>query len=182
MTDITHRYRQLAAALTGRIEAVPANRWDSPSPCEGWSARDVVRHLIQVRHDMPAMVGLTLPAGPSPDDDPAAAWAAARDAMQEILDDPARAGLEYDGMSGRTTLAATIGSFVCFDLVVHGWDIARATGTDETLSAQELQVGWELARAVGDNLRRPGVCGPEVPAPADADEQTRLLAFLGRTA
>ncbi|ASF07385.1 hypothetical protein NBRGN_061_00420 [Nocardia brasiliensis NBRC 14402] len=174
------RYRALAQTFTRKVEAVPAADWDAGSPCAEWTARDVLRHVIDSERDIVQMVGLELPPAPSVDDDPAAAWAATRAAVQDILDDPARATREYDGHFGRTNLAATIERFYCFDLVVHGWDIARATGTDATISAADLEWVEGVARSLGDSLRMPGVCGPALDAPADADEQTRVLAFLGR--
>lgn len=174
------RYRALAQTFTQKVAAVPAARWDAESPCEGWTAREVVRHVIDSQRDIVRVVGLELPPGPSFDDDPAAAWAATRAAVQDILDDPARATLEYDGHFGRTDLAATIERFYCFDLVVHGWDIAQATGIDTTIPAADLAWVDQVAHSLGDSLRMPGVCGPAIDVPADADEQTRVLAFLGR--
>jgi hypothetical protein len=40
------RYRMLAGDMTDRIAAVPKDRWDAPTPCEDWTARDLVGHLI----------------------------------------------------------------------------------------------------------------------------------------
>ncbi|WZU30628.1 hypothetical protein Rruber_00073 [Rhodococcus ruber] len=175
-------YRELAAKFTARVEAVPADRWDSPSPCAGWSARDVLRHVVDTQRQIVTVVGLELPAGPSPDTDPAGAWAATRDGMQAILDDPRRAGLEYDGHFGRTTLAATVARFYNFDLVVHAWDLARAAGLDDTVDDEDLDFVEATAQALGDSIRMEGVCGPAVEVPADADRQTRVLAHLGRRA
>ena len=108
MTEIAQRYRTLATELTRRIDAVPAGRWDDPSPCPGWSAKDVVRHVVDTHRAMPGYAGLSLELTRSIDADPAGAWIEARDQMQALLDDPARADKEYDGYFGRTTLAATI--------------------------------------------------------------------------
>lgn len=180
MTAIADRYRRVAAGLTARVEAVPADRWENPSPCQGWTARDVLRHLVDVHHSFPTNVGLQLDAGPDPADDPVGAWASVRDQTIALLDDPARAGREYDGWFGRTKLEDTIDGFGTFDVLVHTWDIARATGGDETLDATEVGPLLQQARSLGDALRSPNVCGPEVPVAADADDQTKLLAFLGR--
>lgn len=180
MNQISDRYRRLAEAITSKIAAVPADRWESPSPCADWTARDVVRHLIEAQQQVIGHVGLVLESGPPVEEDPMAAWVAARDSVQKILDDPERARLPYDGFFGPTTLAATIDRFIGFDLVIHGWDLARATGQDERIDPVEVRRVFEDARALGDNLRLPGVCGPEVSAPPDADEQTRLLAYVGR--
>ncbi len=71
--------------------------------------------------------------------------------------------------------------FLGIDLLVHGWDIARATGQDETLPDAEVARVYADVVELGDSLRAEGVCGPAVEVPADAPAQDRLLAFLGRT-
>ncbi|NEE01535.1 TIGR03086 family metal-binding protein [Phytoactinopolyspora halotolerans] len=180
MSDVADRYRRLAAQLTEKVEAVPAEAWNAPSPCEGWTARDVLRHVLDVHAMMAGYADLSLPEGPSVDDDPVAAWRHVRDAMQDLLDDPARAGREYEGYLGRTTIEQTAGQFLCFDLVIHGWDIARATGGDETIPTADVEDMFVFAQSMGENLRLSGVCGPPVAVPEDADRQTKLLAFLGR--
>ncbi|MGF7122941.1 TIGR03086 family metal-binding protein [Rhodococcus sp. BE178] len=175
-------YRRLAAALTERVDAVPTNRWDSPSPCDGWTARDVVDHVVGTQAKMMGVVGLSIPPGPFATTDPAGAWRHTRDAVQAILDDPAKAALEYDGHFGRTDLASTIRTFYCFDLVVHGWDIARAADLDTTIPERDLDMVDAIIAQLGDSLHMDGVCGPAVEVPADADRQTRSLAALGRKA
>jgi len=180
MSQISERYRALARELTRRVDAVPAGRWDDPSPCPDWSARDVLQHLIDSHRDMPGHAGDPLVFEKSVADDPHAAWVEARDAMQALLDDPARAGKEYDGMFGRTSVEKTVDKFLGLDLLIHGWDIARATGQDEKLPEEEVTRVSEDVESLGDNLRMGGVCGPAVRVPADASEQDRLLASLGR--
>ena len=180
MNDVSQRYRRLAGAVTTTIEQVPQDRWAEPSPCAGWTARDVVRHMVDVHGMFFGLVGRSLEPGPDVETDPLGAWTSARDQMQAGLDDPAHAGQEFDGLSGRSTFAAAVDRFVCFDLNIHGWDLARATGLDERIDPAELPRLWETADSFGDALRADNVCGPPVEVPADADEQTRLLAHLGR--
>lgn len=48
--------------------------------------------------------------------------------MQAVLDNPELGGREYDGLFGHTSLSATVSTFHCFDLIVHGWDLSRAAG------------------------------------------------------
>jgi uncharacterized protein (TIGR03086 family) len=180
MTTVADRYRRLAADLTGTIEQVPPDRWNRPSPCEGWTALDLARHIVDTHGLFQGLVGRALHPAPSVDEDLGAAWRAARDQMQADLDDPARAGEEFDGYFGRTTFATAIGRFVCFDLQIHRWDLGRATGLDVHLDPAELPELWRTAEGFGDSLRSEGVCGAPVPVPPDADEQTRLLCHLGR--
>jgi uncharacterized protein (TIGR03086 family) len=66
------------------------------------------------------------------------------------------------------------------DLLVHAWDLARATGQDETIDADEASAflaglePWDAA------LRGSGHYGPRIPVPDDADDRAKLLAFTGR--
>jgi uncharacterized protein (TIGR03086 family) len=181
MTTVADRYRRLSADLTRTIEQVPSDRWGSPSPCEGWTALDLARHLVDVHGMFLGLVGRKLGPAPSVDEDVLAAWRAANGQLQADLDDPARAGAEFDGFFGRTTFAAAVERFVCFDLLVHRWDLARATGLDERLEPTEVAQLWAAVEGFGDTLRTEGVCGPAIEPPPDADEQTRLLCFLGRS-
>jgi uncharacterized protein (TIGR03086 family) len=67
-------------------------------------------------------------------------------------------------------------------VLVHTWDLARATGQDATLDADEVHRLYEGMTEMDENLLRDsGHYGPRVDVPADADEQTKLIAFTGRT-
>jgi uncharacterized protein (TIGR03086 family) len=106
--------------------------------------------------------------------------AVARDAMQRTLDDPATATTEFDGFFGRTSFEQAVDRFVNFDLVVHRWDLARATGLDEAMPPEEVARLTQEVAAFGDAARSPGVFGPEIAVPPDADPQAALLGQLGR--
>ena len=71
MSEIAARYRKVASEFTARAAAVPEDAWDNQSPCEGWVARDIVRHLVEW---MPSFflesAGLAFPTPRSVDDDP----------------------------------------------------------------------------------------------------------------
>ena len=103
-------------------------------------------------------------------------------AVQAGLEDPAIAATEFDSPLGPQTFEGAVGEFICGDLVVHQWDLARATGQDETLDPDEVRNMHAALLPLDEVLRRPGVFGPKVEPPADADEQTAFLAFLGRQA
>jgi uncharacterized protein (TIGR03086 family) len=176
------RYRRVAGVFTDRVEAVPAGGWAGPSPCEGWLAADVVRHLVEW---VPAFFadagGPPLPAAPPHDDDPARDWQALNTAIQASLDDPDQAASEIDHpLVGRRRFDEAIAQFVLPDVFIHTWDLARATGQDERLEpalVHELLVGME---PLDEMLRASGQYGPRVVVPAGSDEQTRLIAFTGR--
>jgi uncharacterized protein (TIGR03086 family) len=180
MTEISERYRRLAREFGRRVDAVAADGWDAPSPCPGWTARDVLRHVLDSHRNMPRHAGIEVQLTRSVDDDPHGAWVEARDAMQALLQDPERAGKEYDGYFGRTSVERTVDTFLGLDLLVHGWDIARATGQDETLPEEEVVRVHQDALGLGETIRMDGACGPPVELGTDASDQDRLLAYLGR--
>lgn len=180
MDAIAERYRRLSAALTDRVSAVPPEAWSNPSPCEAWTARELVDHLIDVHGRFQQLVGRSLVDHPSVADDPVGAWTAVRDQMQADLEDPATAEVEYDGRLGRSSFEQSVDGFVCFDLVVHGWDLARATGQDDTMDPAEVErVGAMVAAMASTMLANGVITDPVEPAP-DASAQDRLLCALGR--
>jgi uncharacterized protein (TIGR03086 family) len=181
MTEISDRFRKVSADFLARAAAVPEGAWDNPAPPEGWVARDVVRHMVEW---MPGLIfgsaGRPLPEVPPVDDDPVGAWRAVSDALQAALDDPQLAAIEFDSPGGRHSVETAIDQFCTNDIVVHTWDLARATGLDEALDPDEVHRMLEGVEPMDEALRTSGHYGPRVEVPADADEQTRLLAFLGR--
>ena len=180
MSEVSERYKRLADAFADKIAAVPPERWSNASPCSEWTARDIVRHVVSTQGMFLGFVGRDTGEIPSVDDDPLGAWNAARAAVQADLDDPERAIAEFEGFSGRSTFEQAVGRFLCTDLVVHGWDLARSTGLDEHIDGEDLAAVRRTAEQFGDALRSPGAFGPAVQAPEGADEQAELLAFLGR--
>jgi uncharacterized protein (TIGR03086 family) len=92
------------------------------------------------------------------------------------------AGAEFEGFFGKQTFAEAIDRFICFDLLVHGWDLAHATGIDEAMAPEDVSRLDEAAQQFGDKMRGPGAFGPAVEPPPGADDQAKVLAFLGRQA
>jgi uncharacterized protein (TIGR03086 family) len=181
MSEISDRYRRLSDAVAATVAAVPEDRWGDPSPCPGWTARDVAGHLVATQGMFLGFIGDTMPPGPSVDDDPAAAWDHARAAVQQRLDDPERAATAFTGLLGDTTFEAAADRFLGTDLVVHRWDLATAAGLEVELDPADM--AQVRARMAGlESSLRSGAFGPELDAPEGADEQTRFLAWAGRRA
>jgi uncharacterized protein (TIGR03086 family) len=179
---IAERYRRVASRFTARTREVAEGAWDNPAPCEGWVARDVVRHLVEW---MPAFLssagGPKLPVGPPVDHDPAGAWATLNDGIQALLDDPVACATTISHpRAGTHRLDDAIATFFLGDVAVHTWDLARATGLDETLDPDVVHEMLVEMEPLDDMLRASGQYGPKVDVPDDADEQTRLIAFTGR--
>jgi uncharacterized protein (TIGR03086 family) len=180
MTKESERFRTNAAGFNARVEAVPSGRWESQSPCEDWKARDVVRHVVDTYGMFLGFVDEKLPPAPTVDEDPVAAWHSARDAMQAALDDPAIAQKEYNGMFGTTTFEQSVDRFITADALIHTWDLARATGLDETLDPKESAVVYEALQPLDDKMRGPGAFDDKIDPPQADDPQTKLLNFVGR--
>jgi uncharacterized protein (TIGR03086 family) len=180
MTDASERYRANAAGFNARVEAVPEDRWENQSPCEDWKARDVVRHVVDTSGMFLGYVDQKLPPAPSVDEDPVAAWHSARDAIQAALEDPAIAQKEYDGMLGKATFEQSVDKFLSADALVHAWDLARATGLDDTLDPKEAEKVYESLKPMDDKMRGPGAFADKIDPPQADDPQTKLLNFVGR--
>lgn len=170
------------------IDHVSDDEMANPSPCEGWTVRDVVNHITGGA----TMFAVSVEQGKVPDDeigrlmggdnlgdDPKGAWNVAAehalaaferpDAMDTIVT------LPFGEMPGRVALGIAV-----FDVLTHAVDIASATGQslqDLDLVETALSMGHQM---VGPELRQPGVFDAEQPVAADAPAEIRLLAFAGR--
>lgn len=174
------RHRQVAGQFTARVERVRS--WNVPSPVDGWTARDVVRHLVEW---FPAFLasgaGIELPRGPSVDDDPVAAWRVHHDGVQAVLDDPETPHRALSNPHiGIVPLDTAIDRFYTADVFMHTWDLARATGQDDRLDPDFCARLLAEMEPIEEVMRSSGQYGPRVEVPADADSQTRLLGFIGR--
>ncbi|HEY3097199.1 MAG TPA: TIGR03086 family metal-binding protein [Acidimicrobiia bacterium] len=177
-----------AVASTGKVVAgVRPNQLGDATPCTQWDVATLLNHVIGVAGAF-SDVGEGAPIKPP---DPRVAtfdgddYAAAYDfATAELLDAWRRPSvldttvvLPIGDVPG--TVAASI-NFV--DVLVHGWDLARATGQDVELSPHLAEPALQFSRGlVNDELRGAGAFGPEVLVPANMPASDRLVAFLGRT-
>ena len=181
MSDTADRYRRVAGAFTETAQRMPADAWDNPAPCDGWVARDVVGHMVEWMPAFLAGAPIDWRAAPSVADDPLGAWVALSDSLQSALDDPEVAGCTFTHeLAGTHTIEVAIGTFFLGDILVHTWDLARAGGFEVTLDPDEVHALLGGMQGMEEVLRGSGHYGPRVDVPADADEQTRLIAFTGR--
>ena len=198
MSEVAERFRKLAAGFTARVDAVPEDKWSAQSPCDGWTARDVVEHMIGNCKTFVGFAGIEIPDKPLDNlplaqipgdqisgdqisgDQISGEWKQAADSVQAALDDEAVATKEFQGYAGPTNLAQATERFLFTDLVVHAWDLARATGGDERLPIDEVGAAHEAMRQMGEMLRSAGAARPEIEPEPGADAQTKLLNFMGR--
>ena len=177
-------FRRIAADFTARVDGVGPGGWDAEAPCEGWVARDIVRHLVEW---VPWWVGEgtdhSVKVTADVDADPAAAWAQLRDQIQALLDGPEAETETFDSamFGGAMPLGVATERFVTGDVFVHTWDLAKATGQDTAIDADYAAAMYEGMLPMDDMLRQSGHFGPRVDVPDDADPVTKLIAFTGRT-
>jgi len=180
MTDTATQYETALRPLTAVVEAVPPDAWDASSPCEGWSARDVVRHLVETQRETLTDNGVDLGDEPDVATDPVAAWIEhARRVLEALGDDEhVQRGIEW--FFGPTTIGATVEQFYVWDMYVHRWDLARAAGLEAELTDTELDRIEQGADSLGEALHMDGMCQPPI-TPVGDDRTTQVLARLGRT-
>ena len=183
MTDTpAQEFREIGGRFGDVVAGVRADQWDDPSPVEEWAARDVVRHLVEwFPSFLAAGSDVHLPAGPSVDDDPAGAWDHLQREVQAILDDPASADRVLSNRHiGDVALPQAVSQFFTGDVFMHTWDLARATGQDDTLDPEVCAAMLAGMEPIEDVMRSSGQYGARVDVPDDADVQTRMLGFIGR--
>jgi uncharacterized protein (TIGR03086 family) len=180
MSEISERYARLADEFAAVIDATPPERWEEPSPCAGWTARDVVRHVVDTQGLFLGFVGRSLGDIPSVDDDPGGAFRAATGVVQADLENPDRAAAEFDGSNGRMRFDDAVGNYLGFDLIVHRWDLARAVGGDESIDARDVEWANVAIEGFGDQMRASGHFGAASDPGPQAGPQQRMLAYLGR--
>jgi uncharacterized protein (TIGR03086 family) len=176
-------HRRFAGAFGDRVRGVAGpDGWDAPAPVAGWTARDVVGHLVE--WFPPFLAGgcdIRLKSGPSVADDPVGAWQVQFDAVQTVLDDPSSADKTFTNPHiGELPLPEAIDRFYTADVFMHTWDVARATGQDEALDAETCAALLEGMIPFEDAMRSSGQYGPAVPVADDAPVQDRMLGFIGR--
>ena len=70
---------------------------------------------------------------------------------------------------GTQAFEASVDQFLAADLLIHGWDLARATGQDDTIPTQDLAEMREAIKHFPEEaMRSPGAFGPEVAVADDA--------------
>jgi uncharacterized protein (TIGR03086 family) len=187
MTDIAELHAQ-ALDETGRVvRGVAADRWDAATPCADWDTRALVSHLVSgnlwaaelaaggtIEGVGSRLDGDLLGSNPAAAYAESAAAAAAAFRRSGALDAPC--AVSYGPVPGSVYAGHRF-----IDVLVHGWDLAAATGQDYALDAKLMQACRQVIEPQLEAFRSAGVFAPEVAVAADASAQTRFLALLGRT-
>jgi uncharacterized protein (TIGR03086 family) len=179
MSEDADRYIRVSSGFTERLLGVGLDQWTLPTPCEEWTVRDLVAHVINTQRRVLGLLGGSVTSA-DPESDLLAQWSEASVALLDAVRDPARAAIEVEAFAGPTRFGQLVGDLACSDTVVHTWDLARATGQLETLDAGAVEHCADVIAGFGEAIRRPGGFGPPLDCPADADAQSKFLHFAGR--
>jgi uncharacterized protein (TIGR03086 family) len=177
-----HEFQEIGGRFGAVVAGVRPDQWDAPSPVEEWTARDVVRHLVEwFPSFLAAGADVQLAPGPPVDEDPVGAWDHLQSEVQAVLDDPASAALVLSNRHiGDVPVPQAVSRFFTADVFMHTWDLARATGQDDTLDPERCAAILAGMEPIEDVMRGSGQYGARVDVPDDADVQTRMLGFIGR--
>jgi uncharacterized protein (TIGR03086 family) len=169
----------------GIIAGVKSGQMGDATPCTEWDVRGLLNHTIAGARMWTAAakdeeISAEVFSQDFVGDDPSASWQREAAALREALKASGLIErtwkLPFGEMPGMIALG-----FASIETAAHGWDIAKATGQqpgyDEGLF-EGLLAGAKMAPA--EQLRQPGVFGPEVPCDPGAPAADRFAAFLGR--
>jgi uncharacterized protein (TIGR03086 family) len=173
--DLRDLYRRAASWTIEKVDAASDKLADATT-CDDWDVRALLNHMLQTQRYFVASAQGREAAPPTPKPPSLISAEPARDfvhARDDLLDSYSDAEtLEKRGQ----------GLGVAFsDILIHGWDLATSTGQDATMPDGLAQAAYDAIHGKFTDEQRQGLFKPEVSVPADADAQTRLLAYVGRT-
>ena len=175
--------------LAHLADGVREDRLADPTPCPDLAVRNLLGHLtglaVAFRDAARKDLGPTTDTSPEasvPDVGPG--W---REELAKVLGELADAWREPDAWTGMTRAGgidlpgAVAGAVVADELVIHGWDLARATGQEYAPDPAALQAAYGLLAAAADESDRDqGMFGPVVAVPAQAPLLERAVGLSGR--
>jgi uncharacterized protein (TIGR03086 family) len=185
----TENIERAFAVTRGIVANLTPKQLDAPTPCVSWDVRETLRHVVGGAYYFATVVNTGKFPDPPADDanlvdgdyvarydegiKQAVAAFGAPGAQEKMVELP----------FGTLPVPVFMG-IATTDVLVHGWDIARATGQSTDLDPQLASQLLEGARLlIQPAFRGPdGVApfGEEQPAPAGATAADQLAAFLGR--
>jgi uncharacterized protein (TIGR03086 family) len=179
--------RRFAALVAG----VGPGHWHDETPCSEWDVRTLVHHLLYEQRWVPPLFeGLTIEqVGGRLDGDlmggGASAWprllASSVEEAHAVVAQPGAlertVHLSFGDVSGREYVRQ-----LTSDLAIHAWDLARATGQDDTLDPGAVALLLPWAEANAGLVAASGMFGQRIDAGPGAPDDVRLLGLLGRRA
>ncbi len=190
MTTHDTSHRDLLAALDRALDGadlliagIDARQWSAPTPCTEWDVRALVAHVASGMLNVAALVRGEPRADHAADrmaDDPVAAYRSAAATMRAAFAAPGALDRTYQSPIGPAP-GSVLAHLRITELLVHGWDLARATGQPPALPADLAAEELALWRAqFKDGLPDGLPFAPARPVAAHAPAIDQLAAFLGR--
>jgi uncharacterized protein (TIGR03086 family) len=178
-------YVRSSAFFGERVREVGDEEWTLPTPCEGWDVRTVVAHVVIGDAQVSTLVeggqverveefNPTI-LGPNP----LSTWRGTALGAIRAISAPGALEQRYAHPIGNVR-GRTIVGFRITDSLVHGWDLARAVGDEVLLDPEICEYCLDFWFPMAATLPDSGYYAPAVMPPDDADPATRLLALLGR--
>jgi uncharacterized protein (TIGR03086 family) len=173
-SELCGLYRQAATWAIEKIDG--ATNLDATTPCDEWDLRTLLNHMLETQRYFVASASGQEASPPSPNppalisQSPATDFTIARDELLAAYSD--EDVLEKRGQ----------GLGIAFsDLLIHGWDVARAAGADDTMPDGLAQAAYDTIHGKFGDDQRQGMFKPEIKVDSGADAQTKLLAYVGRS-
>jgi len=187
MASPADQIRYQTDAMHSLVAGVKDDQWSNPTPCDQWTVRDVVNHLVgggmmlaaSFRGDMP---GIDADSDDLPDmlgNDPVAA---VDNTIAEFRAAVAQPGaMEKDVVLPFATLPAPVALNIGkFDILLHCYDIAISTNQPFDPPADVVAECRQMAEMlIMPELRENGPFGTEITAPSGATPMQQLAAFSG---
>jgi uncharacterized protein (TIGR03086 family) len=189
MTDQTTLDLGPQARTVARLaERVTDQQLAAGTPCPAYTVRNLLGHVagLSVAFRDAARKDLGPTTDTSADSsvpDIAAGW---RETLPKALDELADAWRDPAAWTGETRaggvpLPGAVAAAVAADeLVVHGWDLARATGQEYEPDPAAVQAAYGFLAAAAEQNGGAGIFGPTVPVPDDAPLLDRVIGLSGR--
>lgn len=170
----------LAVARVGQlVDRVAPDQWTAPTPCPEWDVRQLVNHLVNGNLAVAALAGDQAPPGRRAGqlgNDPGSAYRASAAALQVAFAQPGALERTFGSPYGPAPGSVLVHPRIT-ELLVHGWDLARATGQPPGLpdDLAHSELALSLAQ-LGDAPRDALPIAEPQPVPADAAAIDRLGA------
>lgn len=185
---ITYDLAPAAAQLARLADGVDDDQLGAATPCEDWPVAVLLGHLLGLTAAFTAAANKdpSSASAPEPGGDLPIDWKAQLHERLDALIAAWRAPEAWEGETetGGVTMPAEVMGVVALDeLVLHGWDLARATGQPFHADPASVQASLGFAASMsepGQEAGREGLYGPVVPVPGDASDLDRLLGLAGR--
>ncbi len=176
MTNPADLFQQAAAHTRAAVAGVKDSQLGDETPCSDWSVEELLNHIIGG-----ATMGATVFGGDAPEGaDPVSAYDnALAGAVAAMHADGALDG-NIATPGGGEMPGGAFATILAMDNLIHGWDLAKATGQSTELPADLVDIIYAGFEPQMNKLRQGDSFGPDVPQPEDARAQDKLIGMMGR--